>query len=74
MVLTKENINLGPYGPISMHKTQDLELDKVVMRLDYSVNDLNDFLDVLRDKTWGKYEREFTKQLEDKLKDQADDN
>jgi len=37
------------------------------MRLEYVTNDLDSFLDILRDKTWGKFEKEFTEQLEAKL-------
>jgi hypothetical protein len=69
LTITKESINLGEYGPHSVSETQEFGRGKIVMRVEYATGDLDGFLDALKDKTWGKFDREFTKQLEDKLDD-----
>jgi len=69
LTITRESINLGKYGPHAVSETQEFGIGKIVMRVEYATDDLDGFLDAIKDKTWGKFDREFTKQLEDKLDD-----
>ena len=66
--LTKVDFNIE-HSSISMSHIQDYSKGKVVMRLEYVTQDLNAFLDSIKDKTWGKYEQQFTDNLERILAD-----
>lgn len=67
MNITRHDLTIGHYGPVRYSESQEYGRGKIIMRLEYVTNDLDGFLDILRDKTWGKFEKEFTEQLEAKL-------
>lgn len=67
MNITRSELAIGNYGPMRYSESQEYGRGKIIMRLEYITNDLDGFLDTLKDKTWGKFEKEFTEQLEAKL-------
>ena len=71
--LSHEDITIGNHGPISIDQYQDCTRARIVMRTTYKCHDLDDFLNIFKDKTWGKFDKEFTQQLEVKLDTGEDD-
>jgi len=67
--LDLRKFKVGPYSPNSTSTTQNLQKACMVFRVDYTIDNLNHFIDELNKKTWENYSTEFSKELEKKLDD-----
>lgn len=62
-------LKIGSYTPTGVNQTQDYQKATWVMRVDYRLNDLEDFIEQLNKQAWSTYQAEFSDALEDALDD-----